>query len=173
MLVKEFSKVKFLFHTYKIKCEVNFIKKENNSFSQKNLTGRIRTIDLGITIVNFYSPPLYQLSYGELRGNYMNQLPQLCFLQNCELHFVKKLWEVSLFFSVLWYRVRQLMHMSRQCVRVVKEPDLKSGGLCPRRFESCRWRYYHTSVDSSVVRIPAFQAGGPGSIPGRRMAPLV
>ena len=24
------------------------------------------------------------------------------------------------------------------------------------------------SVDSSVVRIPAFQAGGPGSIPGRR-----
>ena len=25
-----------------------------------------------------------------------------------------------------------------------------------------------TSVDSSVVRIPAFQAGGPGSIPGRR-----
>ena len=35
------------------------------SHSQKNLTGRIRTIDLGITIVNFYSPPLYQLSYGE------------------------------------------------------------------------------------------------------------
>ena len=33
---------------------------------KKNLTGRIRTIDLGITIVNFYSPPLYQLSYGEL-----------------------------------------------------------------------------------------------------------
>ena len=32
---------------------------------KKNLTGRIRTIDLGITIVNFYSPPLYQLSYGE------------------------------------------------------------------------------------------------------------
>ena len=26
-----------------------------------------------------------------------------------------------------------------------------------------------TSVDSSVVRIPAFQAGGPGSIPGRRI----
>ena len=25
-----------------------------------------------------------------------------------------------------------------------------------------------TCVDSSVVRIPAFQAGGPGSIPGRR-----
>ena len=32
----------------------------------KNLTGRNRTIDLGITIDNFYSPPLYQLSYGEL-----------------------------------------------------------------------------------------------------------
>ena len=26
-----------------------------------------------------------------------------------------------------------------------------------------------TCVDSSVVRIPAFQAGGPGSIPGRRI----
>ena len=24
--------------------------------------------------------------------------------------------------------------------RVVKAPDLKSGGLCPRRFESCCWR---------------------------------
>lgn len=24
--------------------------------------------------------------------------------------------------------------------RVVKAPDLKSGGLCPRRFKSCRWR---------------------------------
>ena len=32
----------------------------------KNLTGRIRTIDLGITIEDIYSPPLYQLSYGEL-----------------------------------------------------------------------------------------------------------
>ena len=28
--------------------------------------------------------------------------------------------------------------------------------------------FYNTSVVSSVVRIPAFQAGGPGSIPGRR-----
>ena len=35
------------------------------SVRKKTLTGRIRTIDLGITIVNFYSPPLYQLSYGE------------------------------------------------------------------------------------------------------------
>ena len=26
-----------------------------------------------------------------------------------------------------------------------------------------------TCVDSSVARIPAFQAGGPGSIPGRRI----
>ena len=33
---------------------------------KKNLTGRIRTIDLGITIEDIYSPPLYQLSYGEL-----------------------------------------------------------------------------------------------------------
>ena len=31
-----------------------------------NLTGRIRTIDLGITAEDIYSPPLYQLSYGEL-----------------------------------------------------------------------------------------------------------
>ena len=28
--------------------------------------------------------------------------------------------------------------------------------------------FYMTRVVSSVVRIPAFQAGGPGSIPGRR-----
>ena len=140
MLVKEFSKVKFLFHTYKIKCEVNFIEKENNSFWQKNLTGRIRTIDLGITIVNFYSPPLYQLSYGELRGNYVNQLPQWCFLQNCELHFAKICEKWVCVFAILWNRVSQLVHMPSQCVRVVKEPDLKSGGLCPRRFESCRWR---------------------------------
>ena len=31
-----------------------------------NLTGRIRTIDLRITTVYIYSPPLYQLSYGEI-----------------------------------------------------------------------------------------------------------
>jgi hypothetical protein len=36
---------------------------------KKNLTGRIRTIDLGITIEDIYSPPLYQLSYGEFVGN--------------------------------------------------------------------------------------------------------
>ena len=29
--------------------------------------------------------------------------------------------------------------------------------------------FYMTRVVSSVVRIPAFQAGGPGSIPGRRI----
>ena len=34
---------------------------------KKNLTGRIRTIDLGITAKDIYSPPLYQLSYGELQ----------------------------------------------------------------------------------------------------------
>ena len=34
---------------------------------EKNLTGRIRTIDLGITAKDIYSPPLYQLSYGEPR----------------------------------------------------------------------------------------------------------
>ena len=34
--------------------------------AKKILTGRIRTIDLGITIEDIYSPPLYQLSYGEL-----------------------------------------------------------------------------------------------------------
>ena len=34
---------------------------------KKNLTGRIRTIDLGITAKDIYSPPLYQLSYGESR----------------------------------------------------------------------------------------------------------
>ena len=38
---------------------------EQKWLSKKNLTGRIRTIGLGISIVNFYSPPLYQLSYGE------------------------------------------------------------------------------------------------------------
>ena len=32
---------------------------------KKILTGRIRTIDLGITAEYIYSPPLYQLSYGE------------------------------------------------------------------------------------------------------------
>ena len=32
-------------------------------------------------------------------------------------------------------------------VRVVKEIDLKSIGLCPRRFESCRYRYY---LDSAI-----------------------
>ena len=36
------------------------------SVKKKNLTGRIRTIDLGITADNIYSPPLYQLSYGEV-----------------------------------------------------------------------------------------------------------
>ena len=34
---------------------------------KKYLTGRIRTIDLGITAKYIYSPPLYQLSYGEMR----------------------------------------------------------------------------------------------------------
>ena len=36
------------------------------SVRKKTLTGRIRTIDLGITADNIYSPPLYQLSYGEI-----------------------------------------------------------------------------------------------------------
>ena len=37
----------------------------------------------------------------------------------------------------------QHLHL-RHLVRVVKEMDLKSIGLCPRRFESCRCRrkYY-------------------------------
>ena len=37
-----------------------------NGTKQKTiLTGRNRTIDLGITAEAIYSPPLYQLSYGE------------------------------------------------------------------------------------------------------------
>ena len=82
------------------------------------LTGRIRTIDLGITIVNFYSPPLYQLSYGELHHVQQNFWNHRCLCK--------------------WVSVVLEKESSRcQCVRVVKEPDLKSGGLCPRRFKSC------------------------------------
>ena len=33
-----------------------------------------------------------------------------------------------------------LIFFNRQCVRVVKEADLKSVGLCPRRFKSCHCR---------------------------------
>ena len=146
----------------------------------KNLTGRIRTIDLGITIVNFYSPPLYQLSYGELCVHW----PSASDLIFSKSKVIVAPLLVKTFLNALQNFSHATDHQesyknsvsnitTRQCVRVVKEPDLKSGGLCPRRFESCRWRYYHTSVDSSVVRIPAFQAGGPGSIPGRRIAPLV
>ena len=38
-----------------------------------HLTRRIRTIDLGITADNIYSPPLYQLSYGEFH-NYIRKI---------------------------------------------------------------------------------------------------
>ena len=38
------------------------------------LTGRIRTIDLGITKRSHYSPPLYQLSYGELKNGAKREL---------------------------------------------------------------------------------------------------
>ena len=78
--------------------------------------------------------------------------------------------------------------ITRQCVRVVKEPDLKSGGLCPRRFESCRWRAsivqwleylpskqvarvrfpVDASAISLVAMIPRCQRGGPSSILGWR-----
>ena len=148
---------------------------------QKSLTGRIRTIDLGITIVNFYSPPLYQLSYGELTScRSMNPIlirSRVIFsLKNslpCSSSSSVSFWRVRSRGNLATYLISMYIYSARQCVRVVKEPDLKSGGLCPRRFESCRWRHPYTCVDSSVVRIPAFQAGGPGSIPGRRIAPLV
>ena len=39
---------------------------------------------------------------------------------------------------------------NRQCVRVVKEADLKSVGLCPRRFKSCHCR--NLSVAQLVER---------------------
>ena len=77
------------------------------------------------------------------------------------------------------------------CGRVVKAPDLKSGGLCPRRFEPCRWRASIVqwleflpskqvarvrfpvdalvSAISLVAMIPRCQRGGPGSIPGWRI----
>ena len=46
----------FVFHVFLNKFFCN----------KKILTGRIRTIDLGITAKYIYSPPLYQLSYGEI-----------------------------------------------------------------------------------------------------------
>ena len=72
-----------------------------------------------------------------------------------------------------------------QRVRVVKETDSKSVGLCPRRFESCRCRFWPADRQkkgvktisrredrwsvrvSIVVSISACHADDPGSIPGR------
>ena len=39
----------------------------------------------------------------------------------------------------------------RQCVRVVKESDSKSDGLCPRGFESLRCRFYLVVVGDCVL----------------------
>jgi hypothetical protein len=36
--------------------------------------------------------------------------------------------------------------VERHCVRVVKESDLNSDGLCPRRFEPCRCRILRISM---------------------------
>ena len=49
---------------------------------------------------------------------------------------------------------------------MVKETDLKSVGLCPRRFESCSCRL----SDSITVSIPACHAGDQGSIPCPRVS---
>ena len=43
-----------------------------------------------------------------------------------------------------------IIFFNRQCVRVVKEADLKSVGLCPRRFKSCHCR--NLSVAQLVER---------------------
>ena len=51
-----------------------------------------------------------------------------------------------------WYRVR-----------VVKEIDLKSIGLCPRRFESCRYRWFCGVMVSTLD----FESNDPGSNPGK------
>ena len=49
-----------------------------------------------------------------------------------------------------------------QRVRVVKETDLKSVGLCPRRFESCRCRIcpYSSVVEQQLCKLQVV-----GSIP--------
>ena len=56
--------------TFSHSWQVEFLKTKQlfNLYSEweKILTGRIRTIGLGIAIETIYSPPLYQLSYGEI-----------------------------------------------------------------------------------------------------------
>ena len=47
--------------------------------------------------------------------------------------------------STKWVRRTELQNVFRHLVREVKEADSKSAGLCPRRFESCRCRYFSFS----------------------------
>jgi hypothetical protein len=54
-----------------------------------------------------------------------------------------------------------------QCVRVVKESDSKSDGLCPRGFESPRCRFYVLTLkkrafDPTPARVPTPLQSAPG-----------
>ena len=48
--------------------------------------------------------------------------------------------------GLFMHKISWLSHLSSSCGRVVKALDLKSNGLCPRRFEPCQLRDFFSST---------------------------
>ena len=69
-----------------------------------------------------------------------------------------------------WHGTFFFDFLHRQRVRVVKEADLKSVGLCPRRFKSCRCRFLKDFNQAEVAQLGERQTEDlkvVGSIPAR------